>query len=421
MQLFIFIFYLLLSILFFRYYKFDQNTGLSFAVIVGLFLLRVLAGTLNLYIHFYSVVSNDVGFYHWQSVNELKAMHENPQQFFYEWLLNWGDFRLAFDFSSPLCNMFWKDLGILAHTKYMTFANILSLGNQYVNVVIFNIPYFIGQLYLYKSFYQKQPEKKGLFVFVIFLIPSVLFWCSGIHKDVWVLASFGIIIYSLNNYLVHRNSKYFFTLIAALFYLFIVRYFYLLALLPLLFLWMYTEKRKQKLVYYLSAFLVTLLLFFNIQKVLPSVNPMKMIQSRQTEFLGHIGYSDMKTPPLENHFWSYLENLPVAVNHVLLQPTYSGKSPMKYKISALDNYWVLLIILILLLYFKRKNCNEAMFLSLIFYAVSIYLFIGYTIPNCGALVRYKSEFTVLLLASLVGLSEIPALNHFLNRMLSRFE
>jgi hypothetical protein len=288
-------------------------------------------------------------------------------------------------------------------------------------VVIFNIPYFIGQLYLYKSFYQKQPEKKGLFVFVIFLIPSVLFWCSGIHKDGWVLASFGIIIYSVNNYLVHRNAKYFFTLIAALFYLFIVRYFYLLALLPLLFLWIYTEKRKQKLVYYLSAFLVTLLLFFNIQKVLPSVNPMKMIQSRQTEFLGHIGYSDMKTPPLENHFWSYLENLPVAVNHVLLQPTYSGKSPLKYKISALDNYWVLLIILILLLYFKRKNCNEAMFLSLIFYAVSIYLFIGYTIPNCGALVRYKSEFTVLLLASLVGFSEIPALNHFLNRMLSRFE
>ena len=129
----------------------------------------------------------------------------------------------------------------------------------------------------------------------------------------------------------------------------------------------------------------------------------------------------MKTARLENHFRSYIENLPLAVNHVLLQPTYSTTSPLKYKISALDNYWVLLILLVLLFYFKRKNGKEAMFLSLIFYAVSIYLFIGYTIPNCGALVRYKSEFTVLLLASLAGFSEIPALNHFLNRLLSRVE
>ncbi len=421
MQIPIFIFYLALSILFFRYYKFDSNTGLSFIVITGLFLLRVFAGTLNLYIHFYSVVSNDVGFYHWQSVNELKAMHLDPKHFFYEWLLNWGDARLAFDFSSPLCNMFWKDLGILAHTKYMTLANVLSLGNQYVNVIIFNIPFFIGQLYLYKTFYQKQPDKKGLYVLVIFLIPSVLFWCSGIHKDGWVLASFGIIIYSLSNYLKHRSAKYFIGLIAALFYLFLVRYFYMLALLPLLLLWVFVENKKSKVVFYLMAFLITLLFFFNIHRIIPKLNPMKMIQSRQAEFLGNIGYSDMKTPVLHNNFKSYIENLPVALNHVLIQPSYSNSSPLKYKISTIDNYFVLAIILVLIVYLKRRNLEHAMFISLFLYAISIYLFIGYTIPNCGALVRYKSEFTVLLLASLVGFSELPKLNNVLNRLLSRLE
>jgi hypothetical protein len=42
----------------------------------------------------------------------------------------------------------------------------------------------------------------------------------------------------------------------------------------------------------------------------------------------------------------------------------------------------------------------------------MYLFIGYTIPNCGALVRYKSEFTALLIPALVALSEVPFLKRF---------
>jgi hypothetical protein len=51
----------------------------------------------------------------------------------------------------------------------------------------------------------------------------------------------------------------------------------------------------------------------------------------------------------------------------------------------------------------------------IFFGATVYLFIGYTIPNSGALVRYKSEFTVVLLSALVGLSEVP----FLKRMYSK--
>jgi hypothetical protein len=43
------------------------------------------------------------------------------------------------------------------------------------------------------------------------------------------------------------------------------------------------------------------------------------------------------------------------------------------------------------------------------------LFIGYTIPNCGALVRYKSAFTCLLIPSLVALSEVPFLARFYSK------
>lgn len=417
MQIFIFIFYLVLSFLFFQYYQFEKNTGLSIGILFFLFVCKVFFGTINLYIHFYAVVTNDVGFFHWQAVNELKVMHQDPAHFFYEWLFNWGHIRDSLDFSSPKCNIFWKDLGVLFHTKYMTLANILSLGNQYVNVIIYNIPFFTGQLLLYKVFYRLQPEKKWLYVVVIFLIPSVLFWCSGIHKDGWILMAFGCIIYASDSYLRYRKLKYLMLLILSLFFLFIVRYFYFIAFLPLVLLWSYTYSRKYKIVYFFAAFVLTAVVFFNINKLFPQINPMQQIQNRQNEFLSYIGYSDMKTPKLENNISSYIRNLPTALNHVFLQPVFKSDAPIKYKISFIDNMVILIFITVFIISFKRKNFSNSIYIALLCYAVSMYIFIGYTIPNCGALVRYKSEFTVLLLASLAGLSEMPLLNAFLNKKL----
>lgn len=383
-----------------------------------MFVIKVFAGTLNLYVHFYTYLTNDIGFFHWQSINELKAMRSNPGHFFYEWLCNWGSFRDGFDPSSPFFTAFWKDLGVLLHSKYMTLANILSFGNQYVNVIIYNIPFFVGQLYLYKVFYRLQPEKKWLYMFVVFLIPSSLFWCSGIHKDGWVLTSFGIVFYSLSTYLQNRRYVYLISFFFGLFLLFIVRYYYMLSLLPLLVLWIYTAKRRRKFGYYGLAMLFTFLLFFNIQRFVPKLNPMKMIQSRQSEFFGLIGYSDMKTPKLENNLMSYIRNFPTAVDHVLLRPRFSTSDPWKYKVAAIDNFLIVLILTLLMLGMRKRNFNNSMVLSIFFFAFSMYIFIGYTIPNCGALVRYKSEFTVLLLACFVALSDYEKLNKYLDSKLS---
>lgn len=421
LQIFIFIVYLLLCVAFFRHYRFEKDTGLSKGFIVLFFLAKVLAGTANLLVHFNSVVTNDVGFFYWQSINELKAMHRDPGFFFREWLGNWGTLRDGLNIHSPNFSAFWKDLGVLLHSKYMTLANILSLGNQYVNVIVYNIPFFIGQLYLYKAFYRLQPERKGMLVLVFFCIPSILFWCSGIHKDGWIVTAFGLIIYGLSRLLEQRKGKYLFSLVAGVLLLFIVRNFYLLLLFPLLILWVLTNNKKNIFPYYAVGLIVTLVLFFNIHRIIPGINPMEHIKRRQTEFVAHIGYSDMKTPLLENNFRSYLSNLPTALDHIFLQPHFHVNSRLKYQLAALDNYFVLLLMGFLIVYIRPKYVQRSMYLSLVLYSLSVYLFIGYTIPNCGALIRYKSEFSLLLLATLVSLSDNNKLSNLLNQWLFRFE
>ncbi|HMN32267.1 MAG TPA: hypothetical protein PKA54_02735 [Chitinophagaceae bacterium] len=392
-----------------RHYQFEKNTGLSAQWMLFLFILKVLAGVANMYIHFVMYVKNDVGFYHAQALQDLSMLSSDPVMFFKNWLFNWGSLQNAVDFTSHEAYLFYKDIGVQIHTKYMVLANIFSFGNPYVNVQFYNIIFFIGQLYLYKSFYIQQPQKKWQLVIVIFLIPSVLFWNSGIHKDGWILAAFGFIFYSFYQFLKTRNRTYIVYFLLSCLLLLIVRYFYFISLFPLLLLWGITYHKERKWVYYFVAFCVSFFLFFNIQKGIPALNPMKMVQTRQAEFLNQIGYSDMRTPILKNNISSYIQNLPTAIDHIFFHPKLSTENPWKYNVSALDNYLILLILLVSLIYLKKNNLQNSMYISLLFFAISMYVFIGYTIPNCGALVRYKSEFTVLLLAVMISMSEIPFL------------
>lgn len=401
-QLILFTFYSLLAIYFFKKYKIHQGTGLSAVTVWTLFLLKVFAGVVNLLIHFYRTVSNDVGFYHWQAVNELKQMHKNPALFMYEWLFHWGDWHNSIKLFTPQCNAFWKDIGVQLHTKYMTFANLLTLGNQYVNVVIYNIPFFLGQLLFFKLLYKKFPSNKIILVISVFCIPSVMFWCSGIHKDGWIVAAFGIIFYAFDNWLYTKNRKYFYYFLVGFMLLFTIRYFYGFALLPLLILWYFAFKTNKIKIIYPIAFLFTVIVFFNLHIVIPKANPMQMIQNRQKEFLQLRGYSDMNTPLLENNFISYVKNFPTATNHVLLQPIYYKGAPLKYLIAFSDNLYVLLLIFIFLIYRRKVKTLDPLLITMILYAISIYLFIGYTIPNAGALVRYKSEFTLLLVSAMAA-------------------
>jgi hypothetical protein len=66
-----------------------------------------------------------------------------------------------------------------------------------------------------------------------------------------------------------------------------------------------------------------------------------------------------------------------------------------------ETYFVLLVFLLSILYPTREYKHvffTAPLLTLLFFAFSNYLFIGYTIPFLGAIVRYRIIYEGLLLA-----------------------
>ncbi len=404
----IFIFYLVVFCSIFYYSKIHKDSGLSVYILLFLFVLKISAGCLNLYIHCHEYLTNDVLFYHEQSLLELQKFQGRPLAFLSDFFFNWGNF-------SEHCNMlsrenmrYWSDLGVLIHVKYMNLANLFTGGNLYVNVIFFNVIYFLGSLYLYKLFYLLQPRKKWMFVFSVFLVPSVLFWCSGIHKDGWVLAAIGFSLFTIMKFHTTQKRKYLFWLSISLLLLLLSRYFVFFCFFPPLMLWFFYRKTDKGVLWFAITYIVLLILFFTVGNFTP-FEPLDIIIAKQQSFFSLRGYSDMQTSILDHHVSSFVANFPEACNHIFLRPYYNSGDLLKYQVAAIDSWLVCALYILCALYIRRGHVHQLFYMMLLVFALSMYLFIGYTIPNCGALVRYKSEFTVILLSAMFALSEIPFL------------
>lgn len=411
MEYFIFIFYLLLFSSFLYYFNAHKGTGFPIAIIISLFVLKVFAGALNVYIHTNEYVSNDIHFFYEQSVLDLQAFHKHPWLFLNDLLFNWGNVSEHLNVFNAEDMRYLADLGPLVYSKYMNLSNICTMNTMYADVIFFNIIYFTGALQLYKLFYLFQPQKKWLFLGSVFLIPSVLFWCSGIHKDGWVLASLGWICYYAVQFQQSGKWRYLAGVLAALMLLFASRYFVFFCFLPLFLCWWIWRNTAYKNMYFLSAYAIFLGAFFTVGKF-TSIEPLNIIVGKQKDFLNLHGYSDMQTPLLDTSLSTFIRNFPTALEHILFRPMFQFDSVMKYQLASIDAWFTFLLIVIMIVYTKRSHLQQLFYIMLIVFGFSMYMFIGYTVPNCGALLRYKSEFTVLLVTAFVAVSEVPFFKRF---------
>lgn len=385
-----------------------------------LFGMKVAACVTNLYLYNHVFPNSDAAFFYWQSVTEIKAFPQNPEGFFREWLLNWGDISGRLNFLQKENLPYWNNLGSLLQGKFMTLCNLLSFGHLYVNTVFYSLVFFFGQWLLYLRFYSLAPERRMLILVGVFLLPSVLFWCSGIHKDGWVLTAFGCIAWGAPDIGQPQSLRRNLALWAGFMLLFVVRYFYAFCLFPAFLLWMYSRRKKNPIRIFMLGYGLLFLLFFSGSLLPDGFNPMNLIVYKQQEFMTLKGFSDIFLPALQSHPLSFLKNLPYAVWHVLWMPGISVSHPLRYNLAGADAVLMLILLFLSLMGFQRGKSAHPFHLFAVFLSVSVFLFIGYTIPNSGALVRYKSEFTALLMPALFSLSEWPWIGPKIARWQERY-
>lgn len=300
-------------------------------------------------------------------------------------------------------NSYWNDVKDASIIKLMAVFNLFTGSNYYTNVVFFNFLFFIGMIAFYRLMKSIYPDKHYSLIGSIFLIPSFLFWCSGIHKDGLIFSAIGLLLFCFHRLLSKvRPIQSTAIIIACLVVIFFLRNYFVMLLLPAMLIGAVIHLfPKRKAIIMMVSVVAGTILIFSLKHIHPSLNIPGYIAEKQQQFKALEGSSDINTDLLHPDFKSFFYALPSAIDMGFFRPHPDEKGMMSVLASAeIILFWLGFIIC--LIYRKKYSPHSPVVWTTWIFAFLVLLIIGYTVHFSGAVVRYRSLVMPLILAPVVG-------------------
>lgn len=251
--------------------KFFDCPAISKPQLIGLFVLKIVFGLIVYYVYMYHYAPTDSYLYFEGSKNVFDQFLGNGSNEVLGWNASFDD-------------VFYNNSRIIIYINF--FIQFISLNNVFVHILFFCFFSFIGLTALYKAFYKYFPDKKNILVIGMYLVPSVLFWTSGIYKETIALACLGLIIYLSDFGLIKSFSiKIVLSLIVLLLILFFIKIYIFLALIPLLLINVLISKMngRKYLLYYALIFISFIVIVHLISKTNNRLNVYQLIADKQAK------------------------------------------------------------------------------------------------------------------------------------------
>jgi hypothetical protein len=374
---------------------FIKNSGLSSTSLIILFSLKIIAGLIYAWFYLQPAYyyTSDTWHYFELSKTETNWLLNDPVGFFKD-IFTYGYQSSGNLFSGT--NSYWNDLKSTVIVKLLAICNVLTFKNYFADLVWFNLIFFAGCVMFYAFLQRLFTLKKILLISCVFLIPSFLFWCSGIHKDGLIFFSLALIVSHFYRLLKNKkiNLSSLLTLLFAFLLLFALRSSMVVISLPALLVWFliyyYPGKTKRIII---VTYSLGILLFFLSAKIAPAINLPQYVIEKQKEFKSLSGGSQILVPLLENNALSFLEFLPTAIDIAFFRPHITEVKNFAYFPSALEIFALWSFMIIALLKALRKKITDAQRAFIFFcfcFSISFLLLAGYTITFSGAIVRYRA-------------------------------
>ena len=403
--------YLLIFCWLLRKIAFIKNAGPDNRTILVLFLLKIIAGIAIgwLSLHFYST-GNDYWDVNREGWKEYQLLCSDPHEYFANiFRSTYPDGYTGF-FDS--FHSFWNDLKNNLVIKLVSVFDIFSRGDYYINSLFFNFIIFFGHIALYRLFIKIYPGKIYPVIIGCFLLPSLLYFSSGIHKDGIVFLILSILMYAVfmslqkNRFNIKRLS----IIVMTLLLLFLTRNFVLFILLPALLAWILTAKTKwPALAVFAIIYLLAGFLLFNFDTIFSTADPLVTIVQKQTDFLQlPVSATAIKLDTLHPDFSSFVHNTPHSLNHLLLRP-YLMELPSPILLPMNIELLLYQLLFITFIFFRQKkanNTNDPFIFFAIFFTLTAFLFIGYIVPNLGSLVRYRSLYLPFIITPMLCMLDL---------------
>ncbi len=416
---------------------FNEVPGLKWHHIGGLFILKVGAGTVLWAIYTFVYpdrLTADIFKYFDDSAIMFSALPERPMDYlqmlfgirndtpyfseeYYMKMNNW--FR---QFESNVYND--------AHTviRFNAAVRLISFGEFHVHTVVAAFLSTTGMVGIYRAFVPRLQGRERALMIAVFLLPSVLFWASGVIKESLLFFGLGLLLHQVFRMLDGRFAwSGLVTLLLSMLLLFYLKFYVLMSLIPALLLYAWSKGRPARVITWQSLLIYggATMLAVNLHRIVPGFDVLGLLALKQKDFIGlaegTASGSFVMPPRLAPDFLSFLAQVPYALYITLLGPMVHFSGALG-TISAVEN---LLIVstMVLLVVFARpwRMIDRPLVLSLLGYVILLSLIIGWTTPVMGAIVRYRTPLLpfLLIIALLVfdhqrSIQRWPALKRFIS-------
>lgn len=376
---------------------FIKKSGLAAWVIVVLFVIKVLTGVLSGWMYSKDL-RTDTWMYHSDGLKEYDLLFSNPKEYFTN--LFYTGYEHGYSGVLAARDSYWNDLKANLVNKFMSVLDIFSFGHYYVNVVLYNFIVFFGSVALYRLFCDMYGDKIKPAVLTCFLLPSLLFFGSSVHKDGLVFTALSILCFCIYHaLLVKKFSKTkIITSLLCLLVIFLFRSYVFIILLPALTAWIIAAKTKYPAwAVFTVVFVLCAAVFFSSGMLQQSV-----IQKQEGFLTLEKARSFIGVPALEPGIKNFISAAPVAFAHTLLRPFFTDYSLSPFLLLFAMEWFIYLTCFLLFLFFrKRDQPAKPFFIFSVFLFIFLMLIVGYTVPILWAIIRYKSIYIPFVLTPLL--------------------
>ena len=340
----------------------------------------------------------DTWSYHANSINEYHLLFNNPHEYFTNLFHDPYESGVSKFFETT--GSYWSDLKGNFFIKILSVANIFSFGHYYVNVIFYSFITLFGAIAIYRVMSDVYPGRKLVILLATFLVPSFLYWTSGIHKEGLIFTGISLIVYCV--YFSTKEKKLgikrFLCLVAGLLLILALRNFLIIILVPAVAAWLIANRRpKYGLAIFGSLYLLFGILFFTARYINPKLDFPQAVVNKQQEFKQlQPGSSTIPMNDLEPTAVSFLKNTPQAINLSTIRPYPKDVRHILSLAAAIEINSILLLFLLFLFVRKNGATNKNLIYFCVFFSMTVLLAIGFSVNNLGAIVRYRSVIMPLV-------------------------
>ncbi len=418
MEIIVVLFYFLISIFLLKKWSFFKNSGISFQTLSLLFSLKFIIGISLFYVYTYYYTERktadifkyfDDARYLYEHVYKIAPIRfwkiifgfQNKSTEIHQYLI-----ETHYWFKPHATNVFNDNRTVI---RFNAVIYLFSFGFYHVHTLVLSMLSFIGLTCIYRSFLREFESKRKELIVACFLIPSVLFWGSGILKESILLFGIGVLFYSFTKILyIKKNTIYFIIAFLSLGLLAITKTYVLIVIVPSMIAWIIIQKFNIKKIgrtfFYINIGLI--ICAFNLKYVHPSLDVRGNLKYKQRDFINVArdtkAGSTISLGKLDDSAYSYIKNIPNSLINGLFRPTiFEAKNLFSFS-SAVENLFIIILLILLLIFFKKPIESQLPYIYFsIYFSILLSILIGLTVPVLGAVVRYKVPFIPFIISALL--------------------